>query len=123
MEQERSAKEIIAGNSLNEYELALFRGLKQSRGSEKVKSKVLSEAITNVMNGNIEIDGSEMTVAEALTIKVVGDALANPSTSKLKDFATIVGDVGPMKVEIEGRSLVDAGLAAMALGEEDGEER
>lgn len=123
MEQERSAKEIIAGNSLNEYELALFRGLKQSRGSEKVKSKILSEAITNVMNGNIELDGSEMTVAEALTIKVVGDALANPSTSKLKDFATIVGDVGPMKVEIEGRSLVDAGLAAMALGEEDGEER
>lgn len=123
MEQERSAKEIIAGNSLNEYELALFRGLKQSRGSEKVKSKILSEAITNVMNGNIELDGSEMTVAEALTIKVVGDAIANPSTGKLKDLATIVGDVGPMKVEIEGRSLVDAGLAAMALGEEDGEER
>lgn len=123
MEFERSAKDIITDSSLNEYELAIFRGLKQTRGSEKVKSKILSEAITKVMNGNIEIDGSEMTVAEALTVKVVGEALANPSTGKLKDLATIVGDVGPMKVEIEGRSIVDAGLAAMALGEEDGEER
>lgn len=123
MEFERSAKDIITDSSLNEYELAIFRGLKQTRGSEKVKSKILSEAITKVMNGNIELDGSEMTVAEALTVKVVGEALANPSTGKLKDLATIVGDVGPMKVEIEGRSIVDAGLAAMALGEEDGEER
>lgn len=123
MEFERSAKDIITDSSLNEYELAIFRGLKQTRGSQEVKSKILSEAITKVMNGNIEIDGSEMTVAEALTVKVVGEALANPSTGKLKDLATIVGDVGPMKVEIEGRSIVDAGLAAMALGEEDGEER
>lgn len=124
MEHERSAKEIIAGNSLNEYELAVFRGLKQTRGSEKVKSKIISEAITNVMNGNIEIDGSEMTVAEALTVKVVGEALANPSTSKLKDFATIVGDVGPMKFEFEGRSIVDNELQKHALGEsDDGEER
>lgn len=123
MDLERSAKDIITDNSLNEYELAIFRGLKQTRGSKELKSKILSKAITNVMNGKIELDGSEMTVAEALTVKVVGEALANPSTGKLKDIATIVGDVGPMKVEIEGRSLVDAGLAAMALGEEDGEER
>lgn len=123
MDLERSAKDIITDSSLNEYELAIFRGLKQTRGSKELKSKILSEAITNVMNGKIELDGSEMTVAEALTVKVVGEALANPSTGKLKDIATIVGDVGPMKVEIEGRSIVDAGLAAMALGEEDGEER
>lgn len=123
MEDAKTAKEMIVDNSLGEYEQAIFKGLKQTRGSNEVKSKAISEAITNVMNGKIELEGEEMTVAEALVAKTVGEALANPSTSKLKDFATIVGDVGPVKVELSG-SLVDDELQKHALGEsDDGEER
>lgn len=121
MEFERSAKEVIAENSLNDYERNILRGLVQTRGSEAVKSKILSEAITNVMNSKISIEDSEMSVAEALTVKVVGEALANPTTSKLKDLATIVGDVGATKVEVTG-SMADKALAAMAIEGADGEE-
>lgn len=122
MANERSSKEIIAGESLNEYEKAVFFGLSQSRGSKAVKTKAISEAVTNVMNGEVEIDGESLTVAEALAVKVVGEALANPTTSKLKDLATIVGDVGATKVEIV-TSDVDDELSRLAIGEAiDGEE-
>ena len=121
--EERSAKEVIADCSLNEYERAVFKGLQPTRGAKDLKTKAISEAITNVMNGRIEIGGEEMTVAEAVVVKVVGDALANPTTGKLKDMATIVGDVGAVKVEFSG-SLVDEELRKHALGEsDDGEER
>lgn len=124
MEQMRGAKEMIVEASLNEYERAVFGGLKQSRGSKAVKQKALSEAVANVMNGQIEIDGSEMSVAEALVVKAVGDALANPSTSKLKDFASIVGDMGAIKLELDDKRLVDVDLTKMAIGEDsDGESR
>jgi hypothetical protein len=118
---EKDAREIIAENALNEYELAIFRGLTQTRGSKALKTKAISEAVTEVMNGNVNIDGNEMTVAEAVVVKVVGEALANPTTGKLKDLAAIVGDLGATKVEIVS-SKVDEELARMALGEADGEE-
>lgn len=118
---DKTSREIIAENTLNEYELAVFKGLEQSRGSKAVKNKIISEAVTNVMNGQVNINGSEMSVAEALTVKVVGDVLANPSTSKLKDLATIIGDMGATKVELV-HSEVDSELAKAALGELDGEE-
>lgn len=123
MAQERTAREIIAGNSLNEYERAVLFGLEQSRGSKAVKSKIISEAISNVMSGKVVIDEREMSVAEALAVKTVGEALANPATSKLKDLATIIGDVGATKVEIV-QSQVDQELAAAAINEvvRDGEE-
>ena len=55
-------------------------------------------------------------------LKVVGEALANPTTGKLKDLATILGDVGATKVEIY-QSAVDEDLARSALGEDpDGAE-
>jgi hypothetical protein len=74
------------------------------------------------MSGKVKIDGAEMSVAEALVVKVVGEALANPSTSKLKDLASIIGDVGTTKVEIL-TSQVDEDLARAAIGEAiDGEE-
>lgn len=119
---EKVAQEIIAENSLSPYERAVFGGLEQSRGSKAVKSKAISEAISNVMSGKVKIDGAEMSVAEALVVKVVGEALANPSTSKLKDLASIIGDVGTTKVEIL-TSQVDEDLARAAIGEAiDGEE-
>lgn len=122
MAEERNARDIIAGASLNEYERNLLFGFKQTRGSKAVKSKVISEAITGVLNADIEIDGEQLTVAEALTVKVIGDALANPSTSKMKDLASIIGDVGTTKVEIL-TSQVDEDLARAAIGEAiDGEE-
>ncbi len=118
----KSSSKIIAENTLNPYERAIFSSLPQTRGSKAVKTKAISEAVTNVMNGQIEIDGSEMTVAEALVVKVVGETLANPTTSKLKDIASIVGDVGATKVEIVN-SEVDEFLARAALKEDkpDGE--
>lgn len=123
MNKERSARDIIAGNTLNEYERAIFYGLKQSKGSKALKAKILSDAISGVLNGNVEIDGDEMTVAEALVVKVVGEAIANPTTSKLKDLASIIGDVGATKVEVY-QSQVDEDLARAAINEVllDGEE-
>ena len=120
--EERGVREIIAGNELNAYELAIFSGLAQTRGSKAVKTKALSEAISNVMSASAVIDGREMSVAEALAVKVIGEALANPTTSKLKDIATIVGDVGATKIEIV-QSAVDEELSRSAIGESfDGEE-
>lgn len=118
---EKPAREILIENTLDPYQLAVFRGLKQTRGSKAVKTKAISEAISNVMNGEIELDGESMTVAEAVVVKVVGEALANPTTAKLKDLATIVGDVGPTKIEL-ATSAVDEELAKAALGEIDGAE-
>ena len=115
--EERDVRDIIAGESLNAYELAVFRGLAQTRGSKAVKTKAISEAIANVMNADAVIDGNRMSVSEALVVKVVADALANPSTSKLKDLATIVGDVGATKIEVV-QSRVDEDLARSAIGEE-----
>lgn len=116
---EKTAYEIIADNALNPYELAVLKGIRQSKGGRAIKSKVISEAVTAVMNGEVEIDGEPMSVAEALMVRVVGEALANPTTSKLKDLATIIGDVGATKVEII-TSAVDEELAKAALGEVDG---
>lgn len=116
MAEERNARDIIAGASLNEYERNLLFGFKQTRGSKAVKSKVISEAIAGVLNADVEIDGEKLTVAEALTVKVIGDALANPSTSKMKDLASIIGDVGATKIEVVG-SQVDKDLEMAALGE------
>lgn len=121
LDMEKDAKQIITENTLDAYQLAVFRGLQQTRGSKAVKTKAISEAIANVMNGEVELDGNKMTVAEAVVVKVVGETLANPTTGKLKDLATIVGDVGATKVEIVS-SKVDEELAKMALGESDGEE-
>ena len=118
---DKTARDIIAENTLDPYQLAVFRGLTQSKGSKAVKTKAISEAVTNVMSGEIELNGEKMTVAEALVVRIVGEALANPSTSELKDLATIVGDVGATKVEIV-TSAVDEELAKSALGELDGEE-
>lgn len=118
---EKHANDILAENTLNPYERGLLAGL-QSRGSKAVKSKVISDAVSDVMNSVVNLDDSEVSVAEALTIKVVGEALANPSTAKLKDLAAIIGDVGAQKVEIV-HSQVDEDLARAALGEGlDGEE-
>ncbi len=113
----KDTREIIAENSLTPYEAALLKGLK-TRGSEALKSKIISEAVSGVMNSTIEVDGQSLSVAEALVIKVAGEALANPSTSKLKDLAAIIGDVGSTKIELVN-SQVDDDLARAAIGEDD----
>ena len=113
----KDTRELIAENSLTPYESAMLKGLK-TRGSEALKSKIISEAVTGVMNSTIEVDGQPLSVAEALVIKVTGDALANPSTSKLKDLAAILGDLGSTKVELIN-SQVDEDLARAAIGEDD----
>lgn len=114
---EKRVAEILKDNSLNPYERGLLSGL-QSRGSKAVHTKAISEAIGNVLDGRFELDGEEVSVAEALTIKVIGEALANPTTSKLKDIASILGDVGAVKVEF-ARSTVDEELSRSAIGEDD----
>ena len=122
MEYAKTARDMVMEASLNEYERAVFNGLAQTRGSKAVKAKAISEAVASVMNGEVEIGGERLTVAEALVVKVVGEAIANPTTGKLKDLATIVGDVGATKVELI-QSAVDDELARSAIGEcSDGEE-
>ena len=112
---EKRAVEILQANSLNPYERGLLSGL-QSRGSKAVHTKAISEAIANVLDSKVQFDGRELSVAEALTVKVVGEVLANPTTSKLKDLASIMGDVGALKVEFV-QSAVDDELARAAIGE------
>ncbi len=110
----KDTREIIAENSLTPYETALFKGLKTT-GSETLKSKIISEAVTGVMNSTIEVDGQVLSVTEALVIKVTGEALANPSTSNLKDLAAITGDAGSTKIELVN-SQVDDDLARATIG-------
>lgn len=113
-------RETIAGNALSASERALLLALPQGRGAKAQRCKAISDAVSAVMSSKIEMDGSELTVAEALTVKVVAEAMADPSAEKLKVLASIVGDVGATRVEIT-TSLVDEELERAALGEEDGE--
>lgn len=117
----KSAKEILAENSLNPYERGVLNAL-QTPGSKAVKAKAISEAVSSVLSGTVQLEGEEVTVAEALVIKVTADVIANPTTAKLKDLASIIGDVGATKVELVS-SVVDEELAKAAIGEAlDGEE-
>lgn len=116
METKKTAKEIIGENSLNPYELGVLNAFR-TKGSEAVGTKAISEALNSVMSGTVLVDGEELTVAQAVVVKVVGDVMANPTTSKLKDLASIVGDVGAQKVEIL-TSAVDEELAKAAIGED-----
>ena len=70
----KNTREIIVENSLTPYESAVLKGLK-TRGSEALKSKIIREAVAGVMNSTIEVDGQPLSVAEALVIKVTGEAL------------------------------------------------
>ncbi len=113
---ERPVAQIVEANALNPYERGILRGL-QTRGAKAVKLRAISEAVACVMDSTVVLEGTELSVAEALAIKVVGNVLADPKTSSLKDLATIMGDVGPVKVEFVS-SAVDEELARAALGEE-----
>lgn len=116
MEKQPDSKSIIIDSTLDPYELAMFHGLQQTKASKAAKEKVLSEALNGVLSSNIELNGEKISVAEAIVIKTVADALQNPGTGKLKDIATIIGDVAAQKVEV-ATSKVDAELEKDAIKE------
>ena len=106
---------------MDPYELAVFRGLRQSRGSKAVKDRVLSSTVNEVLNSEVTLDGQPGTVAEHLVISIVSRAIKSGSTADLKNLGGILGDLGAQKIELVG-SAVDEDLERMALGSADGEE-
>lgn len=111
---------MIAENQLGPYELAIYRGLDQTKASKAVKAKAISDAVSGVLSSEISFKGQTCTVAEHLVIQIVGRALYNGSSADLKNLAAITGDLGAQKVEIV-TSAVDDELARMAIGEDEDE--
>lgn len=105
-------------NELDPYELALYKGLSQTKASKAVKAKALSDAIEETLSSEVEYDGQKCSVAEHLVIKIVGRAIKNGSTADLKNLAAITGDLGAQKVEIV-TPVVDEELEKAALGDDE----
>lgn len=98
--------DCMGGFALSGYDKALLNGLKPTDGQQKQHRKAISEALKDVLAG--ELPGEGCSVAEMLVVRSVGEAIANPSSKKLKEIASIVGDDGPVKVSIEGRAPLPA---------------
>ena len=76
-------------------EAELFLGLKTKR-AKKVEKEIVKNALGSVLSAEneVEVDGEVVSVtnAELLALRTVKDALDNPSTSKLKDIASVMGE-------------------------------
>ncbi len=89
---------------LTPAEKDIFKGVHSKRAKELQENGV-RKALGIVLGSEQEVvleDGSKVTVtnAERLAARVYQEAMQNPSTSKLKDIAHIMGED---KVTIEGK--------------------
>ena len=86
---------LVNFTSLTNAEAELFLGLKTKR-AKKVEQEIVRNALGLVLSAEneVEVDGEVVSVsnAELLAYRTVKDALDNPSTSKLKDIASVMGE-------------------------------
>ena len=86
---------LVNFNYLTNAEAELFLGLKTKR-AKKVEQEIVRNALGLVLSAEneVEVDGEVVSVsnAELLAYRTVKDALDNPSTSKLKDIASVMGE-------------------------------
>ena len=98
---------LVNFNYLTNAEAELFLGLNTKR-AKKVEQEIVRNALGLVLSAEneCEVDGKVVSVsnAELLALRTVRDALDNPSTSKLKDIASVMGE---SKLTLDGN--VDCG--------------
>lgn len=86
---------LVNFNYFTPAEAELFLGLKTKR-AKKVEKEIVKNALGSVLSAEneVEVDGEVVSVtnAELLALRTVKDALDNPSTSKLKDIASVMGE-------------------------------
>jgi len=81
---------------LSPTEKEIFKGLKTKR-AQAVEENLVKKAVGVALNSEEELtlaDGTKVKVTnvERLAARTVQEALQNPSTGKLKDFAHIMGE-------------------------------
>ena len=98
---------LVNFNYFTPAEAELFLGLGTKR-AKKVEKEIVKNALGSVLSAEneVEVDGKVVSVsnAELLALRTVKDALDNPSTSKLKDIASVMGE---SKLTLDGS--VDCG--------------
>lgn len=111
---------------LTPAEKDLFKGLNTKR-AKALQENGVRKALGVVlgMESTIAIDGEEVVVtnAERLAARTFQEAMQNPSTSKLKDIAHIMGeDKITVDAKVEGGSDIFLGIVKDGDEEEEVEE-
>ena len=111
---------------LTPAEQDLFKGLKTKR-AKALQENGVRKALGVVlgMESTIDVDGEEIVVtnAERLAARTFQEAMQNPSTSKLKDIAHIMGeDKITVDAKVEGGSDIFLGIVKDGDEEEEVEE-
>jgi len=111
---------------LTPAEKDLFKGLKTKR-AKALQENGVRKALGVVlgMESTIAIDGEEVVVtnAERLAARTFQEAMQNPSTTKLKDIAHIMGeDKITVDAKVEGGSDIFLGIVKDEDEEEEVEE-
>lgn len=100
--------DLVAENSLTDYELAIAKGMRLPN-ARAVRQEAVSEALRNALSAEVDVGGQCMSVADSLVVKVLANVYRNPTTADLKNIATILGDIGATKVDVQV-SLADRAL-------------
>lgn len=86
---------------LTPYEMAAYEGRKKRLADKKVDQFLIKNAVLDVLGSPYAVKKSPkgeevtITVAEELAAKTIKSAIDNPNTIKLKDIASIAGDLKP----------------------------
>ena len=108
---------------LTPAEKDLFKGLKTKR-AQALQENGVRKALGVVlgMESTVSIDGEEVVVtnAERLAARTFQEAMQNPSTTKLKDIAHIMGeDKITVDAKVEGGSEIFLGIVKDGDEEEE----
>lgn len=101
------------------YERGVLSCAPKSEGDKLVESSAITSALRKALGSDVEIKdlhGNIVSVkaSEAIAIATIADAIANPSTSKAKDLALILGEMKEDSGNVTF-SLTDAMFEKMAI--------
>lgn len=107
---------------LSEIDKNLLLGVRNSKGDEICKGKILGSAMLNALGIEMPIMNSEgelveISAKEALVLATLSDAIRNPSTSKLKDIMEITGEIDKSKVDVNVNSELKDLLSDIVIDE------
>lgn len=77
---------------LSDSEKRVIGGMKKSKGDIAAERAVCRKALQEALSDEVIVDSKKLTIMQLLAINTVKEAINNPSTSKLKDIATILGE-------------------------------